>query len=72
MRLVVHQPVNGVQAGQTFEVDAADASRLITYGFASPVDPGPAEGTFGTSRHRPVPKDASLAAELRSKADLKN
>lgn len=70
MRLIADQPFHGVHAGQTFEVDGAEACRLITYGFASPADPGPKEGTYGTSRQRPVPKDAALAAELRTKADL--
>lgn len=71
MKLVAHQPVHGVQAGQTFEADGTDACRLITYGFASPADPGPADrGAFGTSVKRPQASDAVLAAELRARGDV--
>lgn len=71
MKLIAHQPVHGVQTGQTFEADGADACRLIMYGFAHPADPGPAEARFGRSRPRPQPEDASLAAELRTKGDVR-
>lgn len=66
MRLIALEPVHGVQVGQTFEVDGSDACRLITYGFASPADPGPEESGLGPSRRRPRSKDAVLAAELRT------
>ena len=68
MKLIALEPVHGVQTGQTFEADGADACRLITYGFASPADPGPKDASFGTSKKRPRPEDASLAAELRTRA----
>lgn len=67
MKLIALEPVPGVQAGQTFEADGADACRLIIYGLASPLDPGPENASFGTSRNRPRPEDASLAAEVRTR-----
>lgn len=70
MKLIALEPGHGVKTGQTFEADGADACRLIAYGFASPADPGPAEASFGTSRRRPRPEDASLAAELRTRGHV--
>lgn len=71
MKLIALEPVHGVQTGQTFEADGADACRLITYGFASPADPGPEEASFGKRTKRRWPEDASLAAELRTRSYVK-
>lgn len=73
MKLIAHEAVHGVEAGQTFEAAGADACRLITYGFASPADPGPADpASCGTAIERRRPEDAALAAVLRTRGDIES
>lgn len=71
MKLIAREPVHGVEVGQAFEADGADACRLIIYGFANPAEPGPTARPFGTSTKRAKSKDALLAAELRSRCDAR-
>lgn len=66
MKLIARDPMHGVEAGEMFETDGAEACRLITYGYAAPADPGPADEATSNSR-RPS-KDAALATALRSRA----
>lgn len=68
MKLVAHESIHGVEAGQTFEVGGAEACRLVTYGYASPAKPGAADPVrFGVPPKRRQNGDAALAADLRTR-----
>lgn len=65
MRLIALEGINWVEAGQTLEVSATEACRLVTYGFARPAKPGFGSRVQAQSKSRAG--DHALAAALRMK-----
>lgn len=68
MKLIAGDSMHAVKAGEAFETSAAEACRLITYGFATPAHPCPGKKKAGfRPGSRRASDDATLAAALRSK-----
>ena len=68
MKLIACDAIHGVKAGEAFETNGAEACRLITYGYATPADPGPADEASVSRGSRRPSNDADVAIALRNKA----
>ena len=47
MQLISQESIHGIDAGQTFDVDGAEACRLIAYGYAIPASEGRTRSSNG-------------------------